>query len=100
MEPFRQCITKDDTAFIVLIELADQCNEFIWDPICTKYLPKAFSVYTVERLLKIDEVHVQGVVPLQTLLNDVPECKDLVNTSSSLSEASLLRAELFVDGIL
>ena len=55
-------------------------------------------MYTVKSFSKVYKVNVQGGVPFQALLNDVPQCKDLVDASSALAKAGLFLPEPAVDG--
>ena len=55
-------------------------------------------MYNVKSFSKVYKVNVQGGVPFQALLNDVPQCKDLIDASSTLAKADLFLPEPAVDG--
>ena len=66
-EPLWDGVLQDDAAF----EHSYQWDDLCWDAIGSQDLPQCFTMYTVKCLLEVNEVNVQGCVPLQTLLNDV-----------------------------
>ena len=44
----------------------------------------------VERFLIVDEIYIQLPVPLSTLLKYVPQCENIVRTSTPLANSRLL----------
>ena len=69
------------------------------DSIGLQDLPQGFAVDAIKCLLEVDEIDIQGHIPLDALLNDVAECKYVVDTSSAPSKTGLLFTEFVVNGI-
>ena len=44
----------------------------------------------VKRFLMVDEIYIQLPVPVSTLLKYVPQCENIIRTSTSLAKSRLL----------
>ena len=62
---FRQLAGMGNPAAQVLIGAPDEGDCLLRDTVVSQWLPHCLSVYTVEGLLIIYEVNVEGAVPLQ-----------------------------------
>ena len=63
LESFCNGISKDDTAFEVVVEHLDKVDDLWCHAVCSKDLPQTFTMYAVELLLKINKVCEKWCVP-------------------------------------
>lgn len=102
----------DDLTAGVLIQMLDDVNEFLRDPIVVHQVHHGFSVHTDKGLLKVHECYIERGLPFDGLLDDcrvvmwsilswqIPACSGLnllCRASFSLSRMTLVRTFLGTD---
>ena len=55
---------------------------------------------TIECFLEVNEVDIQGNIPLNTLLYDVPESKSLIYAASTFPKPCLFLSQLNIQGTI
>ena len=81
---FETVVAVFNFACEIVVKALDEKGYFLWDSKCAEYAPKTFPMDAVEGLLEVYKNYVELSLPLCVLLNDITQCEDLVDASSTL----------------
>ena len=78
----------------MFIECSYHGNNFAWYTVCPQDLPEALSINTIKCFLEVNEVNIQGNIPLDPLLYDVLTSKNLIYAASTFPKPCLFLSQL------